>query len=194
MTKIGYARVSTSDQHPEAQSDRLTEAGCDKVFTDPGVSGRLARRPEWDACLAYLRDGDTLVTVRLDRIGRSVRNLIDVIEELRGRNIGLTILDQGIDTTTPAGELVFHVFAAIAQFERDLISERTMDGLKAARARGRLGGRKAKLTPAQVAHARALYDARDKTVQQIADLLKVDRRTIYRTLERDEKARQAAGG
>jgi DNA invertase Pin-like site-specific DNA recombinase len=188
--RIGYARVSTNDQHPEAQAERLTAAGCERVYTDKGVSGKLARRPQWDALLGQLRPGDVLVTVRLDRIGRSVKNLIEVTGDLAERKVDLVVLDQGIDTTTPAGRMLFHVLAAIAEFEHDLIRERTMDGLAAARARGRTGGRKAKLTPAQVAHARRLYDEvgedgkRAHTVEEIGKLLGVTRTTVYRSLER----------
>jgi DNA invertase Pin-like site-specific DNA recombinase len=195
MARVGYARVSTDDQHPEVQEDRLVHAGCEKVFTDRGVSGKLARRPQWDVCLAYIRPGDVLVTVRLDRIGRSVRNLLDVVADLEERNIDLVCLDQGgVDTTTPMGKMLFVILGAVAQFERDLIRERTRDGLAAARARGRKGGRKVKLSPGQVAHARQLYEARQHTVQQIADLLGVDRRTIYRSLERESKSVTAPPG
>jgi DNA invertase Pin-like site-specific DNA recombinase len=162
------------------------------------VSGTLARRPQWDKCLEYLRPGDVLVTVRLDRIGRSLRNLLEVMNDLGERGIDLKVIDlkvidQPIDTTTPGGRLIFAVLAAIAEFERDLIRERTMDGLAAARARGRVGGRKRKLTDSQVHLARRLYDElgddgkRAHTVQYIADMLKVDRTAVYRALERAEQ-------
>ena len=111
MTLVGYTRVSTTDQHPEAQDDRLIEAGCERVFTDRGVSGKLARRPQWDACLEYLRPGDVLVTIRLDRIGRSVRNLLDVLGELGERGIDLKVMDQPIDTTSPMGGMLFTMLA-----------------------------------------------------------------------------------
>jgi len=184
MAKIGYARVSTGDQHPEAQQDALRAAGCDKVFTDHGVSGKLARRPQLDAALAYLRDGDVLVITKLDRLGRSVRNLIDEVAGLGERGVDLVVLHQGIDTTTPGGKLLFHVMAAVAEFERDLIAERTRDGLAAARARGRKGGRKAKLNSAQLALVRQLYDGKQHTVEQIGGMFGVSRQTIYRHLER----------
>lgn len=138
MTRIGYARVSTGDQHPEAQEDRLRAAGCVTVFTDRGVSGIMARRPGWDRCLAALEPGDVLVCVRLDRIGRSVANLVEVVAGLRDRQVTLVVLDQAIDTSTPAGKLLFHFLAAIAEFERDLIIERTRDGQLAVRRRGNL--------------------------------------------------------
>lgn len=138
MTRIGYARVSTGDQHPEAQEDKLHAAGCELVFTDKGVSGTQARRPQWDKCLANLQRGDTLVTVKLDRIGRSVANLVEVVGQLRGAGVELVVLDQNIDTRTPSGKLLFHMLAAIAEFERDLIIERTKDGQAAVRRAGNL--------------------------------------------------------
>ncbi|MHB1430631.1 MAG: recombinase family protein [Streptosporangiaceae bacterium] len=196
--RLGYARVSTNDQHPEAQAERLKAAGCDKVFTDKGVSGKLARRPQWDRLLDQLRPGDALVTVRLDRIGRSVRNLLEVSALLHERGADLVVLDQGIDTSTPGGRFFYHVLAAMAEFEHDLIVERTRDGLVSARARGRVGGRKAKLSPDQVKHARELYDAkgddgrRKYTVAQIGDLLGVNRVTVYRALERQEREQAAS--
>jgi DNA invertase Pin-like site-specific DNA recombinase len=188
VTKCGYARVSTRDQHPEAQTERLLAVGCDKIFTDDGVSGKYASRPRWDECLAYLRPGDTLVTVKLDRIGRSLKNLIEVVTTLRERDVNLVVLDQAIDTTTPAGKLIFHVLGAIAEFERDLIIERTMDGLVAARARGRVGGSEPKLSPQQKQRAREMYDERGEdgkrrwTVEEIGKTFGVSRPTIYRAL------------
>ncbi|MHB1432005.1 MAG: recombinase family protein [Streptosporangiaceae bacterium] len=198
--RIGYARVSTNDQHPEAQADRLMAAGCERVYVDRGVSGALARRPEWDRCRDTLREADVLVVVRLDRIGRSVKNLIDVVNELGERGVNLIALDQQVDTTTPTGKLVFHVLSAISEFERDIIKERTADGLAAARARGRVGGRKRKLSDAQVALARRLYDEvgddgkRAHTVDQIAGMVGVTRGTIYRALERQEREAKASTG
>jgi DNA invertase Pin-like site-specific DNA recombinase len=179
---IGYARVSTTDQHPEAQKDALDAAGCIRVFTDR-ASGKLARRSELDAALDFLRPGDTLVITKLDRLGRSVRNLIDLADRLQSGGVGLRVLDQGIDTTTPAGKMFFHVLAALAEFEAALISERTKDGLAAARARGRKGGRRPKVTPAKLAAARKLYDEREHTVAEIAEIVGVARSTLYRALE-----------
>ncbi len=128
MPLIGYARVSTRDQHPEAQTDALSAAGCQKVFTDH-ASGTLAKRPALEQTLDYLREGDTLVITKLDRLGRSVRNLKTLVDELQARAVGLRALSQGIDTTTPGGRLFFHMLAVIAEFEDDLIVERTQDGL-----------------------------------------------------------------
>jgi DNA invertase Pin-like site-specific DNA recombinase len=185
MAKIGYARVSTSDQNPDSQRDALTAAGCERIFTDK-VSGKLAKRPEWDTCLAYLRPGDALVITRLSRAARSLRNLLEVADQLRARGIDLVVLKQAIDTTTPAGRLAFHVMAAIDEFQRELIVEGTHEGLAAARARGRTGGRPPKLTAAQITVARQLYDARQHTVQQIADMFGVTKPTIYRHLEAEQ--------
>lgn len=133
--RLGYARVSTAEQHSEGQVSRLEQAGCEKVYADQGASGRNASRPEWDALIASLREGDVLVTTKLDRIGRSVSNLVAVAGHLREAGVDLVVLDQQIDTTTPSGKLIFHVLSAIAEFEADLIRERTLEGLIAARER-----------------------------------------------------------
>jgi DNA invertase Pin-like site-specific DNA recombinase len=187
MTLIGYARVSTDGQNLDAQLDALRAAGCERVFIDK-LSGKLASRPEWDACLAYLREGDVLVATKLDRIGRSVKNLIEVAEQLRERSIDLKVLLQGIDTSTSAGKMMFHMLAAIAEFERDLISERTHEGLVAARARGRKGGRPSKLSAAQLRTARGLYEAREQTVAEIAAQFGVSRNTLYNALRSEQGA------
>jgi DNA invertase Pin-like site-specific DNA recombinase len=175
------SRVSTGDQNPDLPHDALTAAGCARVFTDT-ASGALDKRRELDACLDYLRPGDVLVVWRLDRLGRSVRHLTETVNTLASRGIGFRSLTEGIDTTTPAGKLVFHIFAALAEFEREIIRERTNAGLVAARARGRVGGRKPKLTPAKLATARALYDAKSHTVAEIAEIVGVARSTLYRAL------------
>ena len=181
-SQLGYARVSTADQHPQLQVDELNAAGCYRVYTDK-ASGKADRRPQLDQVLADLRPGDTLVVWRLDRLGRSLRHLIDVVNDLEHRGIAFRSLRESIDTTSPAGTLVFHVFASLAQFERELIVERTRAGLVAARARGRVGGRPPALDAEQVKQARRMYDDSDLTVQQIADVLKVSRATVYRALE-----------
>ena len=182
MANVGYARVSTRDQHPEAQTDALTAAGCERIFTDK-ASGKLARRPQLDKALEFLRADDVLVITKLDRLGRSVRNLIDLAEALKNRDVGLRVLDQGLDTTTPAGRMFFHVLAALAEFEASLISERTLDGLEAARARGRKGGRRPKLNDKQVALVRSMYASGEHTVTAIAETFGVTRPTIYRLLD-----------
>lgn len=182
MTTVGYGRVSTADQHPEAQHDALTAAGCDKIFIDKGASGKLASRPRWDACREYLRPGDMLVITRLDRLGRSVKNLLDITEWLSEQGIGLRATEQSIDTSTAEGRLFFTIVAAFAAFEHELIVERTKEGLAAARARGRMGGGVRKLTPAQAKRARELYDAKTMTVKEIGLQFGVSRQTIYRAL------------
>jgi len=186
--RIGYGRVSTRDQHPEAQHDALNAAGCDKVFIDT-ASGKLAYRPELDnALLSANRSGDQLVITKLDRLGRSLEHLIELSKLLSTRGVDLVVLDQGIDTSTPVGRLFFQIIGAIAEFEHALMSERTMDGLAAARARGRTGGQKPKLGPRQVKLARGMYDEtgpdgrRKHTVAQIAAEFGVSRPTIYRHL------------
>lgn len=154
------------------------------MFVDT-VSGSLEHRPELSKPLDQIRPGDTLVVWRLDRLGRSVRHLIDQLHSLAERGIGFRSLQETIDTTSPGGRLVFHVFAALAEFERDLIRERTNAGLTAARARGRTGGRPPRLSPQQVRTARRLYEQQDMTVAQIGEVLGVSRTTVYRSLARD---------
>ena len=145
--KIGYGRVSTCDQSPDAQRDALS-AGCEEVFIDK-ASGKLTRRPELDRALLVTRTGDQLVVTKLDRLGRSLEHLIGLSRNVQGRGVDLVVLDQGIDTSTAVGRMFFQILGAIAEFEQALMSERTMDGLAAARARGRNGGQKPKLTPRQ---------------------------------------------
>lgn len=183
MAKIGYARVSTRGQNDDSQVDELTAYGCDKLFVDRGVSGKHASRPELDKALAFLREGDVFVITRLSRAMRSLKQLIELAEELRGRGVGLVVTKQAIDTTTPQGRLVFHIFGALDEFQRELIVEGTNEGLAAARARGRVGGRKPKLTGKQVKHARDLYAGGEHTVADIARLFGVSRQTVYRALE-----------
>jgi len=183
MAKVGYARVSTRGQCDDSQADELAAAGCDKIFTDRGVSGKHAARPELDKALAYLRPGDVLVITRLSRAMRSLKHMLELAADLAGRGVGLVVLKQQIDTTTPTGRLVFHVLASIDEFQRELIVEGTHEGLAAARARGRTGGRKPSLTAAKVAHARELYAGGDHTVAAIASLLGVSRQTVYRALD-----------
>src|SRR5687768_6076957 len=156
---IGYARISTGEQILDLQLDALAKAGCGKVFTET-AGGALVERAALQEALAYARAGDTLVVWRLDRLGRSLKHLIETVADLRERGIGFKSLTEQIDTTTPGGKLVFHVFGALAEFERDVIRERTQAGLAAARARGRLGGRPKKLADAkQLELAGTLYDA-----------------------------------
>jgi len=180
-TLIGYARVSTEDQSAELQIDALSAAGCERVFTDK-ASGSLASRPQLDRMLDHLREGDVVVVWRLDRLGRSLKNLIALVEDLAERGVGFRSLSESIDTTTANGRLFFSVMGALAEFERDLIRERTMAGLAAARARGRVGGRPPKMTPDKVKVAREMYASREYTVEAIAKTVGVSRKTIYRNL------------
>lgn len=179
---LGHARVSTLEQDEALQVDALREAGCERVFVDH-ATGMLDRRPELDRLLEQVRAGATSVVWRLDRLGRSLRHLIELSAELESGGVGLRSLTEHIDSTTPGGKLVFHVFGALAEFEAALIRERTMAGLAAARARGRNGGRPATLTPAKLAKAQRLYDARQLTVEETTAVVGVSRSTLYRHLD-----------
>ena len=180
---IGYARVSTGEQTLDLQRDALTKADCDQIFTET-ASGVKSERPILKEALAYARPGDTLVVWRLDRLGRSLPHLIETVTALRERGIGFRSLTEQIDTTTSGGKLIFHVFGALAEFERDLIQERTHAGLAAARARGRVGGRPKKLAdPKQLALARALYDGGQTDIATICQTLGISRSTLYRALK-----------
>lgn len=179
---LGYARVSTADQNPDLQLDALRDAGCDRIFIDY-ASGAKMSRPELERALEQLRRGDTLVVWKLDRLGRSLPHLVETIKDLAERDVGFSSLQDPVDTTTSGGRLVFHIFAALAEFERDLIRERTHAGLAAARARGRVGGRKRALTPAQVEMARELLADRDRDVTTVAASFNVSRATLYRALK-----------
>jgi len=177
---VGYARVSTDDQTLALQQDALQQAGCKEIFTDT-ISGTKAERPGLDEALRFLREGDTLVVWRLDRLGRSLKYLIEVMTTLTERRIGFRSLTEQIDTTTSGGKLIFHVFGALAEFERDLIRERTKAGLAAARARGHLGGRhKALDTSTKVAMAQALYNDKSNSIADICNTLGISRATQYR--------------
>ncbi|GGK97668.1 resolvase [Planomonospora parontospora subsp. parontospora] len=176
--RIGYARVSTGGQKLERQLDALTAAGCRRIFADK-KSGRTAERPELAACHAFLTVGDTLVVPSLDRYGRSLADLIAMVGELRKREIGFTSLHENLDTTTPGGRLVFHVFAAMAEFIRELIVAGTREGLAAAKARGRIGGRPSVATPELLQAARDLLPNPAHSITSIARLLGVSPGTLY---------------
>ena len=178
---LGYARVSTIEQKAHLQTAALKVAGCIRIWTDK-ASGALDHRPKLDQVLDHLRPGDTLVVWRLDRLGRNLRHLIATVTELQAREVGFRSLTEGIDTTTPAGRLIFHVFGALAEFEAALIRERTTAGLQAARARGRTGGRPRAMTADKLAVARKLYDEGGHTVASIAATIGVSRSTLYRHL------------
>ena len=176
---IGYARVSTDDQTLDAQTDALSAAGAERIFADR-ISGVARTRPELDRMLDQLRDGDVVVVAKYDRLARSLRDLLDIVEAIRDRGAGFRSLAEEIDTTTPAGRLIFHVFASIAEFERDRISERTREGLAAARRRGRVGGRPPALTTDQKAEVRRMRDEEQRAISEIARLFRVSERTIRR--------------
>lgn len=178
---VGYARVSTRDQNPALQLDALRAAGCDRVFEETG-SGARADRPQLRAALDFMRPNDTLIVWKLDRLARSTKQLIDTVEALKARDIGFRCLTQELDTTTPGGRLVFTLFSALAEFERDVIRERTRAGLDAARARGRVGGRPPALSDRDLAAARALLRDPALTVDEVAAHLNVAVSTLYRHL------------
>ncbi len=179
--KIGYARVSTGDQNPDLQIKALKRAGCKHIFTDTGKSGGLHSRPELDQCLASLKEGDVLTVWKLDRLGRSLGHLIQVITDLGKRGVSFRSLSESIDTGTAGGRLVFHMMGALAEFERSLIAERTKAGMAAARKRGAKLGRKRALSPAQIAHARVLIE-QGESPAMVARSLKVARSTLYAAL------------
>jgi DNA invertase Pin-like site-specific DNA recombinase len=179
--RLGYARVSTLDQDESLQLDALNAAGCARLFVDK-ASGKLASRPALDDLLAQARPGDTLVVWRLDRLGRSLRHLIDTIAELDQRGVAFVSLTEAMDTTTPGGKLIFHVMGALAEFERELIRERTQAGLAAARARGRVGGRPTVWTEAKLQTARAMRASGEHDISSIAKVLGVSRASVYRAL------------
>jgi DNA invertase Pin-like site-specific DNA recombinase len=178
MQKIGYGRVSTGDQNAESQVDALTKAGANKVFIEK-YTGTKLDRPELNRAFDYLRAGDQLVITKLDRLGRSTKDLLALLERLNGLGVQLRVLDQNIDTSTAEGKFFFTIIGAVAEFERSLIVSRTRDGLAAARARGRVGGRKPKLSEKQQAEIRRLYAAKEKSVREIAELFSVSRPTVY---------------
>jgi DNA invertase Pin-like site-specific DNA recombinase len=182
---VGYARVSTTDQTLHLQLDHLKQAGCEQWFTDT-ISGVKSDRPGLDEALRYVRAGDTLVVWKLDRLGRSLPHLIATISVLHDLGIGFCSLTESIDTTTPGGKLIFHVFGALAEFERDLIRERTTAGLAAARARGRLGGRPRKLIGNKVQTAQRLYDA-GMDISEICSTLGISRATLNRSIASTKK-------
>ena len=178
--KIGYARVSTADQNLELQTDALKEAGCEKIFSDYGVSGAKAERPGLDKALDQIRKKDTLVIWKLDRLGRSLSDLLSIVEYLKERGAHFLSIQDGFDTSTASGKMVFSVIGAMAEYEHNLIRERTMAGLVAARARGRLGGRPKSLDESQVKVAIALARAGELTIQEIYEQIGCSRSTYYR--------------
>ncbi|MBT9312552.1 recombinase family protein [Leptothoe kymatousa] len=181
--KIGYARVSTHDQTLDLQIDALNADGCDRIFTDEGVSGAKSSRPEWDKCLDQLRKGDVLVIWKLDRAGRSTKHLIEVSEFLEFKGVELRSIQDQIDTSTAMGKFFFRTMASIAELERDIIKERTEAGLKAARARGRKGGRKKTVTKGQELEAKRLAEAGEMPITEICKQVGISRATYYRLVD-----------
>jgi DNA invertase Pin-like site-specific DNA recombinase len=182
--KIGYARVSTRDQSLDLQIDSLNQDGCGRIFSEE-VSGAKSDRPQLNAMLNHIRKGDTVVVWKLDRLGRSIKDLIRLVSMFEEDGVGFRSIQDNIDTTTPTGKLIFHLFAALAEFERDIISQRTKAGLEAARARGRKGGRPKGLSSTAKDKARiaeSLYHERDKSVGDICDHLGISKPTLYRYL------------
>jgi DNA invertase Pin-like site-specific DNA recombinase len=176
---IGYARVSTEDQNLDGQLDALKAAGAEMIFADK-ITGTARSRPELDRLLDQLRQGDVITVTKYDRLARSLRDLLDIVDTIQAHGAGFRSLAEDIDTTTPAGRLVFHVFASIAQFERERISERTKEGLEAARKRGRVGGRPPALSAAQKAEVRRMRDDEHRALADIGGLFKVSVKTVRR--------------
>lgn len=182
--KIGYARVSTEDQILDLQLDALKSHGCESIYQEH-ASGKTTARPELENALKALRSGDHLVVWRMDRLGRSLADLLRIVNELEARGVGFVSLTEQINTASPSGKLVFHIFASLAEFERNLIRERTMAGLKSARARGKHGGRPAKISGADLAMAKTLMADRNNDVGAIAKRFNVHRSTLYRMLTKE---------
>lgn len=176
---VGYARVSSQDQNLDLQRDALKVAGCERIFEEH-VSGAKAQRPEFTSAMDFLRPGDTLVVWKLDRLARSMRQLIDTVALLDARSVGLRSLTESIDTGTANGRFFFHVFGALAEFERSILRERTLAGLEAARQRGRTGGRPRAMSEAAVRKAKALLRDETLTISEVADTLNVSRSTLYK--------------
>jgi DNA invertase Pin-like site-specific DNA recombinase len=187
--QLGYARVSTGEQDFSMQVEALKAAGCERVFAE-SASGATKDRPELTAALSHSRAGDTLVVWRLDRLGRSLPHLVEIVGKLEKANVGFRSLSEGIDTTTPNGRLIFHIFGALAEFERELIRERTRAGLASARARGRKGGRPPKLGAEKMRIARRLLTDSDTTVSEVARTLGVHRSTLHKALSVDAGGEQ----
>jgi DNA invertase Pin-like site-specific DNA recombinase len=181
--RLGYGRVSTADQNPDSQRDALLKAGVDEIFLDT-FTGTKSSRPQLDKMKEQLRQGDTIVITRLDRLGRSTKDLLNLVSDLQEQGVNLEVLEQNINTSTPEGKLFFTLVASFAEFEREIMRARTIDGLASARARGRVGGRKPAMGSAKIATAKQMY-AEGKYVKDIAEVLGVSRPTIYRAIQSD---------
>ena len=191
--KIGYARVSTQDQSLDVQIDALKKAGCEQIFSEK-ITGTKTERTKLNEALSHLRSGDILVVTKLDRLGRTTKGLVDLMDGFKKNNIKLKILDGDFATETPMGEMLLTMMSGFAQLERDLIADRTRKGLESARARGRVGGRPSKINSKKLVRIQRLYDSKQYTMSEIAEMEQVNKRTIYRHLKTDEekKAKQEA--
>ncbi len=183
---IGYARVSTEDQNLNMQRDALEKAGCERIFEDHMTGSKIIREGLNEA-IAFARPQDTIVVWRLDRLSRSLKDLIEMTNALKEKEIGLVSLHEAINTTTSTGNLIFHIFGALAEFEKNLIRERSLAGLAAARARGRVGGRKPKMDEAKIKMAQTLYDSRQNSIAEICEIIGVTKGTLYRHIKKDTK-------
>lgn len=183
---IGYSRVSTDDQNLDLQKDALTKAGCEKFFDDQ-ISGGKLERPGLEAAIEYAREGDVIIVWRLDRLSRSLKDLITLVARFEENKIGLKSLNEAIDTSSSSGKLIFHIFGALAEFERNLIRERTHAGLVAARARGRKGGRPKKLNGTKLQLALDLYNAKNHSIEQICDIASISKPTLYKYINNTHK-------
>jgi DNA invertase Pin-like site-specific DNA recombinase len=184
IMKIGYARVSTDTQSLDLQMDALKREGCEEIYTDV-ISGSKSDRPGLNKALAYIREGDTLVVWKLDRLGRSIQHLITTVKQLNEKSIGFKSIQENMDTSTSGGKLIFHIFGALAEFERDLVIERTNAGLTAARARGRLGGRPNCLDSRQIKRMIEMYNDKKNTVGEICKIYSISIPSLYNYLKRD---------
>jgi DNA invertase Pin-like site-specific DNA recombinase len=180
--KFGYGRVSTLDQNLDAQKDALLRAGATKIFVEK-ITGTKASRPELDLMRQMLRQGDTVLITRIDRLGRSAKDLLNIVSDFESRGVNLKVIEQNIDTSSNEGKLFFTMVAAFAEFEHSMMVSRTKDGLAAARARGRVGGRKAKLTAAQIGRLMELYDRKEISIQDLANMYGISRPTVYRLIK-----------
>lgn len=188
--KIGYARVSTEEQNIDMQLDALNEAGCEKIFADTGVSGVTVERDGLSQAISAIGEGDTLIIWKLDRLGRSLGFLCELVEQFKNRGADFKSLTDGIDTTTTGGKLVFHILGALAEFERDLIRERTKAGMKSAKKRGKHIGRPPALSPTQILHMNELLSRQNKTQKETAELLGVSINTVWRTVQKQRATEQ----
>lgn len=190
---VGYVRVSRNEQNPEMQRNELEASGCERIFEER-ISSRKESRPQLEAALDYCREGDRLVVWKLDRLGRSIKELIELVNSLEERGVEFKSSRESLDTSTPGGKLVFHVFASMAEFERDVIRERTMAGLESARVRGRKGGRKPVMDEKKIALASKLMRDREMPISEVSDAVGVSKATIYRYLKPDGTVRKDGAG